>query len=157
MPIEFDKLGNELLAALSEPDGQKRKTLIKRWKDESLTTIQASLPGQLDEIVQTLTEVADKPEGWKPSDKWRQVSYNLSMNLYLQSTGRELSQVSSQVGEPETESASSGFIGGVKPGPSSNDQRSDTLNPNNPAHSAAADNRSNQMNPNNSAYGSSRR
>ena len=37
-----------------------------------------------------------------------------------------------------------------------NDDRSDSLNPNNPAEQAAADNRSSQMNPNNPAYHSSR-
>lgn len=37
-----------------------------------------------------------------------------------------------------------------------NDDRSDSLNPNNPAYQATADNRSNQMNPNNPAYHSSR-
>lgn len=31
----------------------------------------------------------------------------------------------------------------------SNDQRSNTQNPNNPAHKAAGDNRANQLNPNN--------
>jgi len=46
--------------------------------------------------------------------------------------------------------------GGGRDGPSPNDQRSDTMNPNNPASQAAADNRSNQMNPNNPAYHSSR-
>ena len=39
----------------------------------------------------------------------------------------------------------------------SNDQRSNVMNPNNPAPQAARDNRSNQMNPNNQAYRSSRR
>ena len=77
MPIEFDKLGNELLAALSEPDEQTRKNLIMRWKNDAVSTIGASLSRQLDEIAQRLTEVADKPDGWKPSEKWRQVSYNL--------------------------------------------------------------------------------
>ena len=48
------------------------------------------------------------------------------------------------------------FVGKSKPGPSPNDQRSNTLNSNNPARSAAANNRSNQMNPNNPAYRSSR-
>ena len=38
----------------------------------------------------------------------------------------------------------------------SNDQRSNSMNPNNPSFQAANDNRSNQMNPNNSAYRSSR-
>lgn len=39
----------------------------------------------------------------------------------------------------------------------SNDQRSNSMNPNNPTFQAASDNRSNQMNPNNAAYRSSRR
>ena len=58
-------------------------------------------------------------------------------------------------GQPADGSYGSG--GGLSTGPSPNDQRSDALNPNNPAHDAAADNRSNQMNPNNPAFGSSRR
>ena len=37
-----------------------------------------------------------------------------------------------------------------------NDQRSNSMNPNNPAFQAANDNRSNQMNPNNATYRSSR-
>ena len=40
--------------------------------------------------------------------------------------------------------------------PTPNDNRSVTMNPNNPAFRAAADNRSNQMNPNNPAYRSPR-
>ena len=39
---------------------------------------------------------------------------------------------------------------------SPNDDRSDSMNPNNDAYQAALDNRSDQMNPNNSAYHSSR-
>ena len=49
---------------------------------------------------------------------------------------------------------------GGAPGPggnSANDNRSNTLNPNNPAHRAARDNRANQLNPNSQAYRSSRR
>lgn len=41
-------------------------------------------------------------------------------------------------------------------GKTPNDDRSDSLNPNNPANQASMDNRSNQMNPNNPAYHSSR-
>lgn len=37
-----------------------------------------------------------------------------------------------------------------------NDDRSDSMNPNNPAYQAAQDNRSRQMNPNNSAHRNSR-
>lgn len=39
---------------------------------------------------------------------------------------------------------------------SANDNRSDSLNPNNPAYKAATDNRADQLNPNNEAYDSSR-
>lgn len=43
-----------------------------------------------------------------------------------------------------------------KSGRSPNDDRSDSMNPNNDAYQASMDNRSDQMNPNNPAYGSSR-
>ena len=43
-----------------------------------------------------------------------------------------------------------------KGGRSPNDQRSDALNPNNPASKAAADNRSDQLNPTSPAYRASR-
>ena len=39
---------------------------------------------------------------------------------------------------------------------SGKNQRSNTKNPNNPAHKEAMDNRSNQLNPNNPAYHESR-
>ncbi|MHC4252669.1 MAG: hypothetical protein ACYS9X_26425, partial [Planctomycetota bacterium] len=47
--------------------------------------------------------------------------------------------------------------GGSYGGRTPNDDRSDSLNPNNAAYRASMDNRSNQMNPNNPAYHSSRR
>ena len=37
-------------------------------------------------------------------------------------------------------------------GRSSNDDRSDSMNPNNPAYDASVDNRSDQLNPNNPEY-----
>jgi hypothetical protein len=42
-----------------------------------------------------------------------------------------------------------------EPDKTPNDDRSDSLNPNNPAHDASQDNRANQLNPNNPAYRSS--
>ena len=41
-------------------------------------------------------------------------------------------------------------------GRSPNDDRADSMNPNNPAHQAATDNHSNQLNPNSPAYHTSR-
>ena len=37
-------------------------------------------------------------------------------------------------------------------GRSSNDDRSDSMNPNNPSYQASTDNRSDQLNPNNAEY-----
>jgi hypothetical protein len=42
--------------------------------------------------------------------------------------------------------------GGSRGGRSPNDDRSDSMNPNNPAYQASEDNRSDQMNPNNPEY-----
>lgn len=59
--------------------------------------------------------------------------------------------------QPSDDASGGGFGLGQAPSPtSSNDQRSNSMNPNNPAFQASNDNRSNQMNPNNSAYRSSR-
>ena len=134
MPMEFNELGDGLLAALSELDSQKRSTLLKNWKDQAVSTIGASLPRQLDEIVKTLTEVADKPDGWRPSDKWSKVSYSLLTNLFLQSTGRsKISEASSHVDDIDADSEDEGYGSGMERGPSPNDQRSNSLNSNNPA------------------------
>ncbi|MCH8064097.1 MAG: hypothetical protein IH861_16535 [Chloroflexi bacterium] len=60
--------------------------------------------------------------------------------------------------QPSDEASGGGYGLGRSLSPtSSNDQRSNSMNPNNPAFQAANDNRSNQMNPNNAAYRSSRR
>ena len=53
-------------------------------------------------------------------------------------------------------SARGGGSGARDLGRSSNDSRSNSLNPNNSAHRSASNNRSNQMNPNNPSFRSSR-
>ncbi len=63
--------------------------------------------------------------------------------------------VTSSAPDPESIDTSSGG-GPVHGGRSANDNRSNTLNPNNPAHRAVHDNRANQLNPNTPAYRSSR-
>lgn len=68
----------------------------------------------------------------------------------------EYRRVTSPVPEPKETSASSGGGSGHMANPA-NDDRSNALNPNNPAHGAARDNRANQLNPNNRAFRSSPR
>ena len=70
----------------------------------------------------------------------------------------EYRRVTSPAPNPEpvdTSTSSGGWPGGG--GSSGNDDRSNSLNPNNPAHKAARDNRANQLDPNSRAYRSSRR
>ncbi len=63
-------------------------------------------------------------------------------------------RVTSPAPEPVDTSSGGGPGHGGNP---ANDNRSNTLNPNNPAHRAAGNNRANQLNPNSQAYRSSRR
>lgn len=63
--------------------------------------------------------------------------------------------VTSPAPDPVDTSTSSGG-GPGDGGNAANDNRSNTLNPNNPAHRAALDNRASQLNPNSRAYRSSR-
>lgn len=82
----------------------------------------------------------------------------------------ELRKMERQAEPPEIESPSNndqdsdhsssgdGYSAGRSPDPSSsNAQRSNSMNPNNPASKASGDNLSNQLNPNSQAYRSSRR
>ena len=79
---------------------------------------------------------------------------------------RAIRQAEPSGAPPQSSSESSGDLGvtedgsgagtGHGGGRSPSDDRSDSMNPNNPASQAAADNHSNQMNPNNPAYHSSR-
>ena len=58
--------------------------------------------------------------------------------------------------QPSAESSGGGGYGLGNPPSFSSDQRSNAMNPNNPAFKAAGANRSNQLNPNNPAFRSSR-
>ena len=96
-------------------------------------------------------------------------NYELVVNLGF--TRRTSSWQAPVAGQPSPETPAStepqdnvGTLGGgtgcvirsAAAGPGPNDQRSNTINPNNPAHRAAANNRSNQMNPNSPAYRASK-
>ena len=66
-------------------------------------------------------------------------------------------RVTSPAPDPEPIDSSTSSGGGPgHGGNAANDDRSNTMNPNNPAHRAAHDNRANQLNPNSPAYRSSR-
>ena len=74
--------------------------------------------------------------------------------LFRQSPAEEMEKRGERPGISAGDDASGDLSAGTDRSP--NDDRSDSLNPNNDAYHAAMDNHANQMNPNNPAYGSSR-
>jgi len=158
--IELGTLGDGILRALLEDDPEKRHEAMMAWKDSVLGVIQAALPDALSAYAQTSLD-----DWGKVNDAYRREALtndlaqrrSYSFVTYLRTEARNPAPpsgvaaavpVAGQVEGGNSESYS-------EPSRSPNDNRSDSMNPNNPAYQAAMDNRSNQMNPNNPAYHSS--
>ena len=98
------------------------------------------------------------PIGWITDFRIKTPEPSLVLSPEVQEAPVEVTSLSSPAkGFEETERSSDDdgnheWAGGRSP----NDDRSDSMNPNNPANQAATDNRSNQLNSNNPAYHSSR-
>ena len=166
MTTEFAELGATLMTALVESDSGKRQAALEKWVESAIPILQGAIPDQLRSYVQELIQVAEQPDGWKPPAKWHNGIFNLSMDVRASHKGYRWLPPDPSAGGPPPEpkpaeanlggSGGSTFRLGGRSDPSRNDQRSNVMNPNNPASSAATNNRNNQMNPNNPAYRSSR-
>lgn len=175
MEIEFRELGEQLMAAMVEPDPAKRAVAIVAWKKIATGPIESAVRGQIDGLVQELSDIATTVHGeWIPPGKWTKGIINVGMTVRAVMKGyREMPDAESematqppstdggdtaspvQTGDPAPRRGGS-VIAPAARGPSQGNQRANVKNPNNPAHRAAAGNRSNQMNPNSPAYRSSR-
>ncbi len=170
MVTVLGKEGDHFYAAFYEPDHKKRKKALDKWVRKTTPAVQKAVNKELQSVVDFVMEGRWTDEGWKAGEeKLRRIqpNYHLVMDIKLRSLGgRELK---SYKGELPT----SAFKKEEKPqskqskveddgddyeegGRSSNDDRSDSMNPNNDAYQASMDNRSDQMNLNNEAYWSSR-
>jgi hypothetical protein len=171
MPSVFGKEGDSLYAAFFEPESQKRLAALDAWIEATTPVLQAAVAEELKSLVEFLTKDRQTEEGWKIGEaKLRRLqgNYHLIMDIGLHplnpreayegelpapAVQRPAASIANRPGYSEEGDNYGDHSHG---GRTSNDDRSDSLNPNNPAHDAAIDNRSNQMNPNNPSYDSSK-
>ena len=170
MTIVLGKEGDNLYTAFYEPDAKKRKKALDKWIKKTAPSIQKAIAEELASLVEFVTQDRWTDEGWKRGEvKLRRIQpdYHLVMDIKLRSLSkRELesckgelppSAFKKQEKPPDRQSKVVDDDDGHEDGGRSpNDDRSDSMNPNNDSCQASMDNRSDQMNPNNDAYWSSR-
>ena len=167
--LEFEiSLGEEIGKILDVEDatgmGESIGNVIEERREEIHRHLAERVDLALSDEVERLVE-GDTRKGVRQFDQ-RYFRLRLQLDAILTTAGvdgRPMRRTESieelfDRGQPQPRtSAGVGGGGNVSArGSASNDQRSNTLNPNNPASTAAASNRNNQMNPNKSAYRSSR-
>lgn len=166
MTTVLGKEGDNLYTAFYEPDANKRKKALDKWVKKTIPAVQKAVAEELKSLVEFITQDRWTDEGWKLGEaKLRRIQpdYPLVMDIKLRLlTGRYKGELPASAfkkqAKPQNRQSNVADEdddydeGGCTP----NDDRSDSMNPNNDAYQASADNRSDQMNPNNSAYWSSR-
>jgi len=173
MTTVMGNIGNDFYSAFYEPDVARRREALLVWVESAAPKIQAAVEDELKAFVEWVCEERWTEEGWKRGEEKLhriQNDYPLVMDIRLRRLGlREKyigqlpdrvehwspAPISAPAGEALTKPVAASSIpddGRRSP----NDDRSDSMNPNNDAYQAATDNRSDQMNPNNDAYWSSR-
>ena len=154
--MEFVTLSDSLVEVLSQPDPSQRRRAIDAWVASALTELHEAVPDALSKCVEKVMDVvADDRRQEMMKSKFDRGVYRLSMEFKFQRVGykADLDPTPSRESSGSWDDGGSDYSDGSR---SPNDDRSDSMNPNNPASQAADDNRSNQMNPNNPAYDSSR-
>lgn len=167
MTTVFGKEGDNLYASFYEPDPVKRKVAFDTWIEESTPAIQLAVAEELKSLVDFVTQDRWTEKGWKHGeDKLRRIQgqYHLVMDICLRQLGKKeefkgelpnsaIQKVAQPIPDQDKHSDDGDYVESNR---SPNDDRSDSMNPNDPAYQASMDNRSDQLNPNNPAYWSSR-
>ena len=170
MTTVFATEGDNLYTAFYEPNAKKRKKALDKWIKKTTPSVQKAVTEELRSLVEFVTQDRWTDEGWKRGEaKLRRIQpdYHLVMDIKLRSlTGRDLKSYKGELpasafrkqekprsGQRKVEDEDDDY---VEEGRSPNDERSDSMNPNNDAYQASMDNRSDQMNPKNPTYWSSR-
>jgi hypothetical protein len=181
MTTVMGNIGNDFYSAFYEPDAAKRREALQAWVKSATPRIQAAVEGELTAFVEWVCEGRWTDDGWKwGEEKLRRIQndYPLVMDIRLRKLGsheRYIGQLPdrvnyrppSSIGAPTRKDPTKPAIVNSAPddggdddyddgGRTPNDDRSDSMNPNNDDYQASMDNRSHQMNPNNDAYWSSR-
>ena len=181
MATVMGNIGNDFYTAFYEPDAAKRREALQACAKTATPRIQAAVEDELKVFVEWVCEGRWTEDGWKEGEEKLhriQNDYPLVMDIRLRKldsrekyAGQLPDRVeyqpppstSATIGEAPTKPAvanstpdDSGDDDCGDGGRSSNDDRSDSMNPNTDDYQASMDNRSDQMNPNNDAYWSSR-
>ena len=166
MTTVLGKEGDNLYTAFYEPDANKRKKALDKWVKKTIPAVQKAVAEELKSLVEFITQDRWTDEGWKLGEaKLRRIQpdYPLVMDIKLRLlTGRYKGELPASAfkkqGKPQNRQSKVADEDDDydEDGRTPNDDRSDSMNPNNDAYQASMDNRSDQMNPNNPAYGSSR-
>ena len=166
VPIE---LAEGLVSSLCVEEPEKRDSALDSWRSESRDSLISLFEEELDAYLDHLRERMLRP-GSVETQRRRaeQTLYEFVVTVkatYARdedgnavrrhpAAAASPSELSSRAERANYEGAEDDWDGDS--GRSPNDDRSDSMNPNNDAYEAAMDNRSDQMNPNNDAYWSSR-
>jgi hypothetical protein len=139
---------------MAEQDPEKRASAIEAWLDSAVPILQGGLRDHIKEWIQLTVNKGVS------QTKAKAYIFQLRLDFKFERAGERGADQASSVAAmppPASQNTSSDDGGGDwATGRSPNDDRSDSMNPNNSAYQAAMDNRSDQMNPNNPAYHSSR-
>lgn len=171
--LEFEiSLGDAIAKLLDTEDAStmadRIKGLIEERREEIhrhlAERVDLALSDEVERLVEGQTKGLTKRDVNRLDERYFRLRLQLDVILTTAGVdGRPMRRTESieelfDRGQSQTR-VSSGAMGGggvATGGNPSNDQRSNTHNPNNPASRSEASNRSNQMNPNNSSYRSSR-
>jgi hypothetical protein len=180
MATVMGNIGNDFYSAFYEPDAARRREALFAWVKSATPRVQAAVEGELAAFVEWVTEGRWTDDGWKRGGEKlhrTQNDYPLVMDIRLRKVDPREKYIGQLPDRVEYQPPPVGASAGIAParpaaanstpddggdddyddgGRSPNDDRSDSMNPNNDAYQAAMDNRSDQMNPNNDAYWSSR-
>lgn len=162
--------GDNLYTAFYEPDSKKRKKALDNWVKKTTPAVQNAVTEELKSLVEFVTQDRWSDEGWKRGEaKLRRIQpdYHLVMDIKLCTLSKREPHSfkgelpTSAFKKQETPQSKQGKVEDEdddydESGRSPNDDRSDSMNPNNDAYQASIDNRSDQMNPNNPSYRSPR-
>jgi hypothetical protein len=163
--VKSRELGESFIVALTTTEPVKVREVVRDWaadnRDALHDLIVEGLDWQADIWEQRIEE-----KGLEDAERrYQGMLTKLDNNLYdlvleivaTQAKGEDGQNIRRHPVEVPKQKASAGDgddwdYGDEDGGRSSNDDRSDSMNPNNDSYQASADNRSDQMNPNNDAY-----
>ena len=168
MKMEFQGLSDTLVDAFTEPDTKKRRLKIDKWYATAIPSLQETVQAAIKSLIEKLEEHWTDRSIESRREKWLNNIICLAMEIRLRNKGGKLPDATpTTVGSKERKLPNANVVtsgsadydddwGDSGSGRSPNDDRSDSMNPNNDAYQASMDNRSDQINPNNPAYWSSR-